>query len=165
MITARKQNALVSSLFPKNIKQKLMEEVEDEPRCNAFGRAGIKSFLGDGSPERDGRNQNASSEPIADLFPDCTVMFADISGFTAWSSARQPGQVFALLEGIYKEFDSIARRRRVFKVEVVGDCYVAVCGLPDPRPSHALVMAKFSNECLLAMAQVPSFGFRPWSRH
>jgi class 3 adenylate cyclase len=37
-----------------------------------------------------------------------------------------PAQVFTLLEGIYAEFDRIAARRRVFKVETVGDCYVAV---------------------------------------
>ena len=60
----------------------------------------------------------------SDLFPQTTIMFGDISGFTAWSSAREPSQVFVLLETIYAEFDRIAKRRRVFKVEVVGDCYV-----------------------------------------
>jgi class 3 adenylate cyclase len=42
----------------------------------------------------------------------------------------------------------------VFKVEVVGDCYVAVCGLPDPRPDHALVMAKFAKDCMNKMNDV-----------
>lgn len=42
----------------------------------------------------------------------------------------------------------IAKRRRVFKVEVVGDCYVAVCGLPDPRADHAVVICKFAMECV-----------------
>ena len=51
-------------------------------------------------------------------------MFADMAGFTAWSSAREPSQVFTLLESIYSEFDRIAHRRKVFKVEVIGDCYV-----------------------------------------
>lgn len=45
----------------------------------------------------------------------------------------------------------IAKRRRVFKVEVVGDCYVAVCGLPDPRVDHAIVMCKFAMECVREM--------------
>ncbi|KAG7350433.1 adenylate/guanylate cyclase [Nitzschia inconspicua] len=152
--TAKKQNALVSSLFPKNIKQQLMEEVEEEPRKNVIGKAGIKSYLGDRASENSGKNQYGNTKPIADLFPDCTVMFADISGFTAWSSAREPSHVFALLEAIYKEFDTIARKKGVFKVEVVGDCYVAVCGLPDPRPNHAVVMAKFANSCHTAMSQV-----------
>lgn len=77
-----------------------------------------------------------------------TVMFADLVGFTAWSSVREPAHVFTLLETIYSAFDKIAKRRRVFKVETVGDCYVAVAGLPEPRRDHAVVMARFSHECL-----------------
>ena len=45
-------------------------------------------------------------------------MFADIAGFTAWSSTREPSQVFTLLEAVYGAFDQIAQRRGVFKVEV-----------------------------------------------
>jgi class 3 adenylate cyclase len=55
-----------------------------------------------------------------------TVMFADVEGFTTWSSVREPSQVFTLLEIIFAAFDVVASRRRVFKVETVGDCYVAV---------------------------------------
>jgi class 3 adenylate cyclase len=44
------------------------------------------------------------------------MQFADIVGFTAWSSAREPYQVFILLETLYQAFDEIAKRRRVFKV-------------------------------------------------
>ena len=61
---------------------------------------------------------------------------------------REPSQVFTLLETVYHAFDTIAKRRRVFKVETVGDCYVAVTGLPEPRKDHAVVMAKFARECL-----------------
>ena len=52
-------------------------------------------------------------------------MFADIVGFTAWSSVREPSQVFTLLETVYATFDETARKRKVFKVETVGDCYVS----------------------------------------
>jgi class 3 adenylate cyclase len=45
--------------------------------------------------------------------------------------------VFTLLETIYRTFDLIARQLGVFKVETIGDCYVAVTGLPDPRKDHA----------------------------
>jgi class 3 adenylate cyclase len=45
-------------------------------------------------------------------------MFADIANFTAWSSVRDPSQVFTLLETLYGAFDQTAARRGVFKVEV-----------------------------------------------
>src|SRR3569832_3009032 len=79
--------------------------------------------------------------------PETTVMFADIAGFTAWSSIREPTQVFTLLEALYGACDSIARKRGVFKVETIGDSYVAVCGLPLPRKDHAVVMARFARDC------------------
>lgn len=60
--------------------------------------------------------------PISNAFyqPQATVMFADIVGFTAWSSVREPTQVFILLESVYHAFDEIARRRRVFKGTTTG---------------------------------------------
>lgn len=75
-------------------------------------------------------------------------------GFTAWSSTRDPSQVFQLLESIYNAFDEISKSRKVFKVETVGDCYVAVTGLPDPQPNHAVIMARFATECMLKMRDV-----------
>lgn len=79
----------------------------------------IKSFLLGG--DQSGRGDMQTDEqPIADLFPHCTVLFADIAGFTAWSSAREPAQVFILLQTVYQNFDAIAKRRRVFKVETIG---------------------------------------------
>jgi class 3 adenylate cyclase len=62
--------------------------------------------------------------------------------------------VFHLLESIYNAFDEIAKARKVFKVETVGDCYVAVTGLPDPQPNHAVIMARFASECLIKMGEV-----------
>ena len=84
-----------------------------------------------------------------------TLVFAalaDIAGFTAWSSTREPEQVFQLLETVYGAMDQIALRRGVFKVETVGDCYVAVCGLPEPREDHAVAMTRFARDCQLRMA-------------
>ena len=92
--------------------------------------------------------------PIADKFDDATVLFADIAGFTKWSSSRLPQDVFELLETLYGAFDKIAQRRGVFKVETIGDCYMAVTGLPEPQPDHAIRMAKFARDCLVKMKQL-----------
>lgn len=56
-----------------------------------------------------------------------------------------------MLEQIYNAFDVIAKRRGVFKIETIGDCYVATTGLPVPTDDHAEVMAKFARECRVKM--------------
>jgi class 3 adenylate cyclase len=83
-------------------------------------------------------------------FPHTT----DIAGFTAWSSTRDPSQVFILLETIYSAFDVIASRNRVFKVETIGDSYVAVTGLPRPQERHAIYMTRFAHECIGKFSQL-----------
>jgi class 3 adenylate cyclase len=71
----------------------------------------------------------------------CTII-----GFTAWSSTREPFKVFQLLETIYGEFDALAKKRRVFKVETVGDCYVSIWLVPS---CHGLShMAHSHHHCL-----------------
>ena len=81
-------------------------------------------------------------------------MFLDIAGFTAWSSEREPAQVFTLLETIYGSFDKLAQQLGVFKVETIGDSYVAVTGLPTPRDDHATVMARFARMCLRKISRL-----------
>lgn len=91
---------------------------------------------------------------MADHFPEVTILFADIAGFTKWSSTREPEHVFLLLERIYKSLDELAPRRRVLKIETIGDCYMAVTGLPKPNPNHAAAMARFASDALLRMSEV-----------
>ena len=159
---ARKTQAIVSSLFPKNVQDRIMKDVDEEVNRDANKplimrgnrtKDQLQNFLkGKDANEEDEEDIAAGikrSKPIADLFPEATIIFADIVGFTAWSSTREPTQVFQLLETIYHVFDEIANRRRVFKVETVGDCYVAVAGLPEPRKDHAIVMARFARDCLI----------------
>jgi class 3 adenylate cyclase len=140
--SAIRTNAIVASLFPANVRDRLMDEAQ-RPKND-----GIGNYFGEEGQE------NAKQSQIADFFPDTTIMFADIKGFTAWSSSREPYQVFLLLETIYGAFDAIAKRRQVFKVETVGDCYVAAAGVPHCRKDHAIVMARFACDCRSKVQQL-----------
>ena len=97
---------------------------------------------------------NFGTPPIADLFHETSIMFADIVGFTEWSSNHSPEEVFHLLETLFLEFDRIAARMNVFKLGTIGDCYIAVTGIPDLRPDHAVVLCQFTEECRLKMHDV-----------
>jgi class 3 adenylate cyclase len=156
---ALRTNAIVSSLFPSNVRDRVIKQAEEQaerdmgnPTASADNR--LKNFLEDGPGDSGKQGGTFSAKPIADLFPETTLMFADMVGFTAWSSVREPCQVFTLLETVYHAFDEIAKRRGVFKVETVGDCYMAVAGLPNPRKDHAVVMARFAHDCNVELTRL-----------
>ena len=138
MTSATRSNAIVSSLFPEQVRERLMDDAaggsnkKDETgasRLVPFGMTDKSAWKADNvngpasSSSLTSPSGHFTSKPIADLFPSASVMFADIAGFTAWSSVREPTQVFTLLEGIYNAFDRIAKKKKVFKVETIGDCY------------------------------------------
>jgi hypothetical protein len=118
MASATKTGALVSSLFPKEVQERMLrDEKQDEEGFHLMPMKNqIKGFLNDSDAATTrGAQPKHSSPPIADLYPSASVVFADMVGFTSWSSVRNPTQVFYLLETIYSAFDEIAKSRRVYK--------------------------------------------------
>lgn len=106
MKTAVQTRAIVSSLFPSNVRDRLYESDE---RNQFVAKEGLKEET---------MTIIKDTKPVADTFADCTVCFIDIAGFTSWSSVREPTQVFILLETLYGAYDEIAERRGVFKVRL-----------------------------------------------
>jgi hypothetical protein len=81
--TAQQSNAIISSLFPSNIRDRLF--VDGANGMVGPTKARLKHFLHDedepsNSRVGDMRSNLTTDKPIADLFTDCTVMFADIAG-------------------------------------------------------------------------------------
>ena len=80
--------------------------------------------------EHHANNSNNSSiassqgKPIQERYQHCSVLLADVAGFTQWCSEREPCHVFQLLEAIFFAFDTVAKSLKVYKIETIGDCYV-----------------------------------------
>ena len=91
---------------------------------------------------------------IADHFSDVTVLFADIVGFTPMSSHLAPGDVVELLDAVFTEFDKIAGYYELEKIKTIGDCYMAVGGIPEPRPDHAERVASAALDMLPALSNL-----------
>jgi len=81
---------------------------------------------------------------IADAFADITVLFGDIVGFTALSSHTGAKEIVDILNGLFSLFDEAAQELGIEKIKTIGDCYMAVCGLPRACSDHADRMAKMA---------------------
>lgn len=81
---------------------------------------------------------------VADAFEDVTVLFTDLIGFTEYSSHHAPGEVVGVLDSLFTRFDTLAHQLGIEKIKTLGDGYMAVCGLPEPRHDHAHAMVDFA---------------------
>ncbi|KAI9225151.1 nucleotide cyclase [Blastocladiella britannica] len=80
---------------------------------------------------------------------DCvTVFFSDITNFTVISSRTSTKDMMATLNKLWQEYDAIAKRWGVYKVETIGDAYLGVTGAPEESPDHAERAANFAIDII-----------------
>lgn len=91
---------------------------------------------------------------IAQCYPDVTVLFADLVGFTEQAASTDPEEVVMALDDVFSRFDQLADRFGLEKIKTIGDAYMAAAGVPAPRPDHvsaAAAMALEGRECVSAL--------------
>jgi len=81
---------------------------------------------------------------IAETFPEVTVLFADIVGFTQLSAKLSPRQLVGMLNDVFGKFDELAVQFKLEKIKTIGDCYMIVGGVPDRSVTHCQQVADFA---------------------
>ena len=97
-------------------------------------------------PESVARRLKTSEGVIADAYPEATVLFADIVGFTPLSDRLEPDEVVALLDRVFTSWDGLAADHGLEKIKTIGDAYMVVGGVPDPQPGHVRIVAEMALE-------------------
>lgn len=77
----------------------------------------------------------------AKTYPDVTMLFSDIVGFTAICATATPMMVINMLQNLYEQFDLYCGQLDVYKVETIGDAYCVACGLHRNTNTHAQQIA------------------------
>jgi class 3 adenylate cyclase len=63
---------------------------------------------------------------VTDRLHHVTLIFADIVGFTDWSSSKRPEEIVKMLSNLFTRFDILCIKYDVYKVHTIGDCYVVM---------------------------------------
>jgi class 3 adenylate cyclase len=83
---------------------------------------------------------------VVDVYQNCTILFSDMVNFTSKSSELNPDEIVSFLNEIFEGFDDICERFNVEKIKTIGDCYMAVTGVPNRSEDHAQQMMEFAIE-------------------
>ncbi|OMJ75673.1 hypothetical protein SteCoe_25143 [Stentor coeruleus] len=89
--------------------------------------------------------------PTTDRLSYVTLMYADIVGFTAWSSTKTSKEVVGMLSQLFTRFDKLCLMHDVYKVHTIGDCYVVMGYKTDHKRNPAKEaenVVKFANSLI-----------------
>jgi len=89
---------------------------------------------------------------IAEAYPETTVLFSDLVGFTPWAQRTDPAQVVGFLDSLFTRFDGLAAEAGLEKIKTIGDSYMAVAGAPEPMDDHAAAAVRLAQGMLAALA-------------
>ena len=95
-------------------------------------------------PESIANRLKESDDTIVDEYSDVSILFSDICGFTPLSAKIPAKQVVVMLNEMFTKFDEIAEKYSVEKIKTMGDCYMAVAGMPIPNKDHANLIASMA---------------------
>lgn len=92
-------------------------------------------------------------QDIAEIFSDCTVLFADIVGFTSLSAQLDPSELVRMINTLFHAFDRILELHNLEKIKTNGDNYIVVGGLPPNVENHADRCIRFASQAILEIEE------------
>jgi adenylate cyclase len=95
-------------------------------------------------PEPIAERLKAGERVIADHFDQASILFADVVDFTHYAEALSPQRTVAVLNELFTDFDRLADQFGLEKIKTIGDAYMVVAGVPEPREDHAVVLVEMA---------------------
>ena len=86
------------------------------------------------------------SRTIAEHYPETSILFADMVGFTPLSAKLEPVEVVELLNEAFSFFNSLVDKYDVEKIRTIGDSYMVASGVPRHRTDHAQALVCMALE-------------------
>jgi class 3 adenylate cyclase len=98
------------------------------------------------------RNALPNAPPPSHKYRHATIAQSDLCGFTALSSTRSPAEVVEFIGEIFGLFDVLTDKHEVYKVETVGDAYIAgQADKPLTEKNSSLSVCRFALDMVFAV--------------
>ena len=113
-------------------------------------------------PARIAARLKAGDNYIADIFPEASIMFLDIVGFTDWCLRMDAQSMLEQLNSLFALFDVEIGKYGLEKIKSVGDAYLVAGGVPNPKHDHAVAIAKLALAIRDRIAEMNKHRLQPW---
>ena len=136
-----------SSLEKKRLRDidvQRMKELKNEKELLDIEQMKTEKLMLNILPKPIAERLKKGEKNIAGNYPESTVLFSDLVGFTAMSSQKSASELVTLLNSLFTRFDQRAEQLGLEKIKTIGDAYMAVGGIPIPRSDHAEIVAEMA---------------------
>jgi class 3 adenylate cyclase len=117
-------------------------------------RAKSEKLLRSALPSRIVERLQQGEPRIADAHPSLTILWADLCDFTQLASTLAPDRLVDLLDDLFSCFDLVVKEHGLEKIKTVGDGYLAVAGITEPKAGDALAAADAALGLHRAVAEI-----------
>jgi adenylate cyclase len=131
-----------------------MRQLKRQHEALASEQAKTEQLLLNILPRKIAQRLKAGEEHIADAFPNVSVLFADMVGFTAMSRTMTASALVEVLGDLFSRFDLITEKHGLEKIKTIGDCYMLAGGVPDPMEDHAHAVIDAAIEFCTALEEM-----------
>lgn len=111
--------------YVEDLEEKVMERTAELSQVTSR----MKDLLHEMLPPQIASNFINGQAVEPEFYPCVTIFFSDIVGFTTISAKSTPYQVMALLNEMWKIFDDTIDKFDAYKVDTIGDAYMAASGI------------------------------------
>lgn len=135
---------ILSSLEKKRLRdqdKRNLELLHQEKQLLEFEQLKTEKLMLNILPKPIADRLKRGEKNISGSYPEVTILFSDLVGFTKMSSQMSAADLVLLLNDLFTRFDTRAEQLGLEKIKTIGDAYMAVGGLPIPRNDHAQICA------------------------
>lgn len=137
----------------RDLERLRLIQLQDEHRLLEVEQEKSERLLLNILPRTIAERLKQGERTIAQRYAEVTVLFADVVDFITLANRTDPEDLVSLLNDLFSRFDQLADRYALEKIKTIGDSYLVVGGLPEPRADHAEAMATMALEMLEAVRE------------
>ncbi len=138
----------------RDLEQIRLIQLQEEKQLLEIEQEKSERLLLNILPKVIGERLKRGEQTIADRYAGVTVLFADLVDFITLANHMDPQELVTLLNDLFSRFDHIAGQYGLEKIKTIGDSYLVVGGLPEPRTNHAEAVAEMALDMMSALASL-----------
>ncbi|TAE19331.1 MAG: hypothetical protein EAY72_00285, partial [Bacteroidetes bacterium] len=143
----------IFALYQMNVARKQKKIADAEKKTADIERGKSEKLLLNILPAEVAHELKEKGITEVKHFDNASILFADVKGFSALAAKVTPQELIKELDATFTKMDEISMQYGLERIKTIGDCYMAVAGIPEVNASNpvditlaALGIQKWMND-------------------